>query len=691
MNKIFLSAAAFLLLCTTTFAQTIDRTHKPAAGPAPAINIGKPQTFVLPNGIKVLVVEDHKLPKVSASLSLDRVPQIEGSKAGVSGLMSAMLNEGTTTRPKAKFDEEVDFIGANVSASAGGGSASALTKYFDKAFGLMADAVLHPAFPSESFDKIKSQAITSLKADEKSAKAISSRVVAALVYGTDHPYGEFETEAKLNGITLDDVKANYKSQFVPNKAYLVFVGDIKLNTAKKLANQYFGSWAKGALDEKPVKTPVNVKTTEIDLVDVPSAVQSEISVTNLVGNTKKNPDYFALIVANQILGGGSNGYLFMNLREKHAYTYGSYSSVGADKYGARFGASASVRNAVTDSAVIQIVNEINRLGNEKATADAIQLVKNTYNGSFAMDLEDKSKIATYALNVETEGLPQDFYQTFLQKINAVSAEDIQRVAKQYFTPGQARIVIVGKASEIAPNLEKLGYKINYFDKYANLVTKTAEAKVAANVNPQTVLDNYIKAIGGNDNVKNIKSLLINTDAAVQGMTLNATIKQMAPNKESMIMSFNGMTVMKSVFDGAAGYNEMQGQKMPLGADDVKKKQEERSIFPEMYYAADKFILAIESTEKVSDKDTYKMKITSPTGNISYKYFDITSGLLLKQEMTVKLPTGQEMSQSSELSDYKPVNGVLMPYTISISAGAQQIDLKVKEVKVNSEVTEADFK
>ncbi|POY38485.1 peptidase M16 [Solitalea longa] len=690
MNKIYLSAVAFLLICTTTFAQTIDRSKKPAAGPAPTIQIGKPQSFVLANGIKVLVVEDHKLPKVSASLMLDRVPQLEGKKAGISGILSAMLNEGTTSRPKAKFDEEVDFIGANVSASSGGGSASALTKYFDKAFSLMADAVLHPAFPKESFDKIKSQAITELKSDEKSSKAISSRVVDALVYGTDHPYGEFQTEEKLNGITLTDVKTDYKSQFVPNKAYLVFVGDIKPDAAKKLATKYFGSWAKGTLIEKQVKKPVNVKTTEIDLVDVPNAVQSEITVTNVVENTKKNPDYFALIVANQILGGGSNGYLFLNLREKRAFTYGSYSSVEANRYGARFGASASVRNAVTDSAVVEILNEINRLGTEKASPEAIQLVKNTYNGNFAMDLEDKSNIATYALNIQTEGLPQDFYQTFLQKINAVTADDIQRVTKKYFTAGQARIVVVGKASEIAPNLERLGYKINYFDKYANPVAKPAN-KVTANVSPQTIIDNYIKAVGGKDNIKNITSVAFNTEANIQGMTLNAIIKQMTPNKESLVMSYNGMTVMKSVFDGTAGYSEMQGQKVPLGPEDVKKKQEERSLFPEIYYAADKFNLVVENTEKVNDKDTYKVKITSPSGNISYKYYDVVSGLLLKQESTIKLPTGQEMNQISEFSDYKPVNGVLMAYTISITSGPQQFDLKVKDVKVNTDVAELDFK
>lgn len=691
MKKIFLSVTVIAFILNSAVAQTIDRTHKPAAGPAPVINIGQPQTFTLPNGIKVLVVEDHKLPTVSASLMLDRVPKPEGNKAGTSGLLSSMMNEGTTTRSKAKFDEEVDFMGANVSASYGGASASALTKYFDKAFELMADAALNPAFPKDSFDKIKSQTITGLKAGEKSAKAISGRVVPALVYGTDHPFGEFQTEEKLNSITLDDIKSAYKAQFIPNKGYLVFTGDIKLENAKKLATKYFGNWKSGTLNEPKVKKPINVTATEIDLIDVPNAVQSEITVTNIVENTKNNPDYFALILANQILGGGSNGYLFLNLREKHGYTYGSYSSVGSNRYGSRFGASASVRNAVADSAVYQILNEIKRLGSEPASAEDIQLVKSTYNGSFAMGLEDKANIAEYALNVEIEGLPKNFYQTFLQKLNAVTAADIQRVAKKYILNNQARIIVVGKAAEVGPKLEKLGYKINYFDKYANPVEKGAAPKVSSTITPQSVMDKYIQAIGGPDKIKTVNTVAINAEASVQGMTLNASFKQMAPNKEAQSMSINGMTIMKAAFDGTAGYNEMQGQKKPLEADEVKKKQEEHTLFPEFYYVADKFNLSVDGIEKVNDKDAYKVKITSPSGKTSYKYFDVASALLIKSEETIKVPDGQEINQSVEYGDYKAVNGVLMPHSLLITAGPQQIDMKVKEVKVNEGVTEADFK
>ncbi|SMO81267.1 M16 family metallopeptidase [Solitalea koreensis] len=690
MKKIVLSAAV-LLLCTTTYAQKIDRSKKPAAGPAPIIQLEDPQTFTLPNGMKVLVVEDHKLPTITASLVLDRVPVLEGNKAGMLGILGSMLNEGTLSRPKAKFDEETDFIGASVGFNSSGASASALTKYFDKAFELMADGVLNPAFPAESFAKIKSQELTSLKSSQKSAKAISGRVVSALVYGQDHPFGEITTETTLNNITLNDVKAAYKQQFVPNKSYLIIVGDTKLEDVKKLATKAFANWKPGTLAEIPVKKLSNVSTTEIDIIDVPTAVQSEISVTNAIDNTRKNPDYFPLIIASNILGGGSNGYLFMNLREKHGYTYGAYANVGANRFGARFSAAASVRNAVTDSAVVQILNEIKRIGSEDASPEAIQLVKNTYNGSFAMGLEDKRNIAEYAVNIETEGLPKDFYKTFLQKLNAVSAEDVKRVAKKYFMSNQCRIIVVGKAAEIGPKLEKLGYKINYFDSYANPISKpTGDQKVSSTITAKNILDKYVSAVGGETALKKVNSLLISFNSQIQGMNINGFMAKMAPNKELLSLNMNGNTLMKQVFDGQAGYMMIQGQRRDLPADQLKEQQEEHSIFPELFYEQEGFKLSVETTTKVDGTDAYKVKITSPSGKISYNYYSSETGLLIRTEKT-RSAQGQEVNSTTNYSDYKDFNGVKLPTTIDTQTGPMKIEMKVTEIKVNAGVIETDFK
>jgi Predicted Zn-dependent peptidases len=465
MKKIFTLAVAALFVQAVS-AQKLDRSQKPKPGPAPTITFADPVIYKLPNGITVLVVENHKLPKISASYSIDAGPITEGEKAGVIGLLGGMLNEGTTTQTKAQFDEAVDQMGAEVGVSASGGQASALTRYFGDAFLLMADALRNPSFPQASFDKLKSQSLTNLKSSERSATAISGRVVNALSFGLNHPYGEFETEQSINSITLDDVKAAYKKYVTPSRGYLTFVGDIKPVAAKALAIKAFGDW-KGPVLTFPVLTRVsNPAKMEVDLVNVLNAVQSEITVTNLIDLPMGSPDYHAVLLANQILGGGADAKLFRNLREKHGFTYGAYSKTGSGRLQSTFSASASVRNEKVDSAVIEILKEINVMRTKKVSPEMLQDAKNLYNGSFALGLENPARGAGFASSILINNLPKDFYRTYLQKLNAVTADDVLRVSKKYFLHDNARVVIVGKTEMFLSGLKKSGFNIKEFSGYA---------------------------------------------------------------------------------------------------------------------------------------------------------------------------------------------------------------------------------
>jgi len=475
MKKIFILAFATLFV-QSAIAQKLDRSQKPKPGPAPAITFADPVIYKLPNGITVLVVENHKLPKVTATYSIDQGPVTEGSKAGVTGLMGRMLNEGTTTKTKNQFDEAVDALGADVSVYSSGGRTSALTRYFDQAFLLMADGLRNPAFSEPSFQKLKSQSLTALKSSERSAKAISARVVNALSYGVNHPSGEFESEKSINSITLDDVKASYKKYITPSRGYLTFVGDIKPEAARALAIKALGDWKGVALSLEKLPKVNNTAKTEIDLIDVPTAVQSEITVTNLVDLPLSSPDYHAVLLANQILGGGADAKLFTNLREKHGFTYGAYSSVGSGRFQSKFSATAAVRNEKVDSAVVEFLKEINVMRTQKVGAEDLQNAKNLYNGSFALGLENPERVAGFASSVLLNGLPKDFYRTYLQKINAVTAEDILRVSKKYFGYDDVRVIIVGKQDVILPGLKKLPYQLNLYDKYAVPVTAALPQK-----------------------------------------------------------------------------------------------------------------------------------------------------------------------------------------------------------------------
>jgi zinc protease len=694
MRKIYILALT-TLFAQAVVAQKLDRSQKPKPGPAPTITFADPVTYKLPNGITLLIVENHKLPKVTATYSIDAGPITEGSKAGVLTIMGGMLNEGTTTKTKAQFDEAVDLLGADVGVSSSGGSTSALTRYFDDAFLLMADALRHPAFPQASFEKLKSQSVTGLKSMERSAPAISGRVVNAISYGINNPMGEFTTEKSITGLTLADVKAAYTKYVTPSRGYLTFVGDIKPEAAKALAIKAFGDWKGSTLTLPVVAKATNLGKTEIDVIDLPSAVQSEITVTNLIDLPLSSPDYHAVLLANELLGGGSDAKLFRNLREKHGFTYGAYSSAGSGRFQARFSANAAVRNEKVDSAVVEFLKEINVMRNEKVSAEDLQNAKNLYNGSFALGLENPARMAAFASNILINNLPKDFYRTYLQKINAVTPEDILRVSKKYFGHDNARVVVVGKQETILPGLTKLGYPVKLYDNYANPVTaaaKSATVVAAPKKSAAEVISHYITAIGGEAELKKVTSVEQIADFEVQGQKLAANIKQLAPNLESNEISMNGTVVMKDVFNGTTG-NKAQGpSKMAYTPDEIAEKKVKKGIFDQLYYATDSK-LEVAGTAKVGTADAYKVTVTSAAGKKKTEYYDVNSGLLLKEERTTN-QNGTDLTISTEYSDYRKAGNILVPYKMNQSvqtpAGAQEFVITVKEVKINSGLKPTDF-
>jgi len=696
MNKI-----TGILLCVaiamTATAQKIDRSKPPKPGPAPVIKFADPAIFTLPNGLTVLVVENHKLPRVSAKFNIDMGPVLEGKKAGVMELMGAMLAEGTKTMPKAKFDEAIDLLGADLNLYSSGGSVSALTRYFNQAFLLMADAIKQPSFPQESFDKLKTQAITGLKASEKSAAAISARVVDALSYGKQTALGEFETEQSIKDLTLEDIKQAYKNYITPSRSYLTFVGDITPAKAKELAVQAYAKWSGKKLSLPEIKNVDNVPNTEINLIDLPTAVQGEISVTNLINNPLSNPDYHALVLANQILGGGPESKLFMNLREKHGFTYGSGSNTGSGRFQTQFKGRAQVRSEKVDSAISEMLIEIENMRNGKITEEELAVAKAKYNGSFALGMEDPNTTATYASNILINKLPKDFYRTFLQKINSVTIADIERVSKKYFNRDNSRIVIVGNSEKILPNLTRLGYPIKKYDRYAEpVVEKPKETAVKESeknadlVSAYSLIENYLKAIGGKDQVAKLNSLKTTFTMEVMGNTVEGVDLKMAPAKHSAEMKMGEMKVFQSMFDGTKGYVGQMGQKKDMDEKQIKEALDDRGIIPQLYYNSKDFTTNYLGTGKVGEEEAYKIKITKPSGKVSIEYYSAKTGLLLKEE-SVSTEGGADVPAITEFADYQKVNDILFPFTITQTLGEQEFVMKIKEIKVNEGVSDADFK
>lgn len=675
-------------LFLTLIMQAQDRTQ-PKPGPAPKVNIKKPETFSLPNGLKVLVVENHKLPRVSYVLTLDNMPFAEGAKKGVDNLTSSLIGSGSTKTAKDPFNEEIDFIGASINFASSGASANGLSKYAKRILELMAEGALMPNFTQDEFDKEKEKLIEGLKSNEKSVTAISGRVENVLAYGKDHPSGEYLTEETINNVTLADVKQNYATYFVPERAYLVVVGDVKTKEVKKLVEKLFSSWAKATAPKLTYSNPANVQYTQINFVDAPNAVQSEVTVFNTVNLKMTDPDFFPALLANEVLGGrGLNTYLNLNLREKHGWTYGSYSDIGYDKnLYSKFTANAQVRNAVTDSAVVEALNEIKRIRTEKVTDEMLSGVKAGYIGRFVMQVEKPETVARFALRTETEGLPADFYENYIKNINAVTTEDIERVAKKYFLVDNARILVVGKGSEVIAGLESTKIPMFYFDKFGNPTEKPATKKpVPAGVTVKSVVDAYVAAIGGDKAIKTVKSISsVGSSTIPQApMPLTYTAKMDSKGRMMVELSMAGMgSLMKQVFNGTSGYMMQQGQKKVLEGDDLKKMKESTVLFNETLLATKKGV-AISGIEPFDGSDAYAVV----DGDTTY-YFDVKSGLKVAEATTDEGPDGQKATRVTNFKDYRAVKGVKVPFNTILNVGFE-LDIKMSDVKINEGVSDADF-
>jgi predicted Zn-dependent peptidase len=679
MKKIIIVLSGLFLTLTM---QAQDRTQ-PKPGPSPVINIKKPQSFTLPNGLQVMIVENHKLPRVSFSLSIDNAPYAEGNKKGVDDLTSSLIGNGSKKIPKDTFNEEIDFLGADLSFYSSGASGSSLSKYSGRILELMAEGALNPNFTQEEFDKEKDKLLENLKTQEKSVAAVAGRVQNVLAFGKDHPSGEFLSEETIKNVTLSDVENNYNTYFVPENAYLVIIGDVKFKETKKAVEKLFSSWAKSSAPSVKYADPLNVQYSQINFVDMPNAVQSEIALQNTVNLKMNDKDYFATIVANQILGGDFNSYLNMNLREAHGWTYGARSGIGGSKYVSTFKASTQVRNAVTDSAVVEFFKEIKKIRTEKVTDEMLANVKAGYVGKFVMQIEKPQTVAGYALRIKTQGLPEDFYENYIKNINAVTAEDVMAVANKYFLEDNIRVVIVGKGSDVIPGLEKLKIPMFYFDKFGAPTQKPVMKKaVAAGITVKTVMDNYIKAVGGEKAVKGVKSISTIAGGEIQGTALEMTTK-VTSSKLANEMKAMGMSMMKQVVNEKGAYVIQQGQRKDLEGEKLADVKESAITFPELTMAA-KASVTLDGIESFNGAEAYVI-INGKTTH----YYDVNTGLKLGKAV-VQEANGQKMTQITNYGDYKEVKGIKVPYKVTMAFGPQEIEFKTTDVKINEGVSDADF-
>jgi len=679
----------FLILSLQIFAQ-IDRSKMPVPAAASEIKLSDYSSFELSNGLKVFVVENNKLPRVSISLVLHRDPVLEGKNAGYVEMTGQLLRTATKTRSKEQIDEQVDFIGANLITSATGAYGGSLKKHFDKLLEIFADVVLNPEFKQEELDKLKKQYLSNLQMQKDDPNAIADNVKSVLNYGKSHPYGEIYTEESINSITTNMCSEYYQTYFRPNIAYLAIVGDISKSEAEKFIKKYFSDWQK---KDVPKNTFTNTKpplVNKIALVDRPAAVQSVIDISYPIDLPKFGEEAIKAGVMNHILGGNASARLFKNLREDKAFTYGAYSSISGDVIVGEFSASCEARNSVTDSAVTEFIKEMKRLRDEKVSEEELKAAINFLSGSFARSLENPQTIANFALNIARYNLPKDYYKNYLKTLASVTVDDIQQMAKKYLKINNANIIVVGNAADVAENLKKFSMagKINYYDMYGESYDPTSK-KVSADVTPEIVFDKFINAIGGKEKVRGIKDVKQVLNGTVQGINLSIEIYQKYPNKLFQKLDA-GVMQQETKFDGLKGYSSGMGQQVNIDGDELELMKSQASLNLELYYKEYNLVPEVTGIETIDGKDYYRVKFPLPNNKSFTRYYEISTGLLSRLVSTIDTPQGS-FTQTTVYNDYREIAGVKMPYKLIQGMAGQNITLEVKSIEVNTGLDDSIFK
>ena len=454
-----LGALAMLAGQSVAAAQgTVDRTKPPELGPPPRVSLPPIVTRQLANGLKLMIVEQHELPLADFVLLVGSGGTAEpAGKTGAANLTAVMLREGTTTRKSLDIADQTSFLGISLFPQASWESSTLSlhtpTAQLDSALALFADVALHPTFPANEFERIKKNRLTELLQLRDQGPAIANLAFPAIIYGSAHPYGAplIGTEASVTSLTPADLHAYYQANFKPNNATLIIVGDVTPSQIEQKISALFGNWQSGDVQQLTYSEPPKANATTIYLIDKPGAAQSSFRIGS-VGVPRSTKDYFALTVMNTILGGPFSSRLNQNLREARGYTYGAGSRFDMRRAAGPFTASAEIVSAKSDSALLEFMKELNNI-RQSVPVEELSRAKRYLQLQLPGNFETTQQIAAALVPVALYGLPLDYYNNYVQNVEAVTQADVARVAQQYINPGSLAVVIVGDRKTIEQGLK----------------------------------------------------------------------------------------------------------------------------------------------------------------------------------------------------------------------------------------------
>lgn len=443
--------------------QTLDRTKTPPAGPPPVLHVPAWTKATLANGAELIVSEKHNLPLVSFTITfLGGANQFEpAGKQGLAGLTASMMSEGTKTRDGEALSNALQLLGTSIGVGVGGESGSigfqATSAKFAPTLDVLADMLVNSTFPAAGLDRLRAQRLVALTQAKAQPASIAGRVFPRVLYGSAHPYGRFTTEESYKSITQDDVATFARTYFEPGRALVTVVGDVNAATVKATIDKALAGWTKaGTKPEFTYPAVPAPKATTIFLVDKPGAAQSTFAIGN-PGPPRSTPDYYALQVMNTLLGGMFQSRLNANIREEKGYSYGVNSSFAFGRGPGAFRAGGDIVSAKSDAALVEFMKELKGItGARPITDEELTTAKDSLIQRLPSAFASVQGINGAITSIWLQGLPEDYYQQYSQKIAAITKADLVRVAKQYIDLDHLAIVIVGDRASIEGPLKATG-------------------------------------------------------------------------------------------------------------------------------------------------------------------------------------------------------------------------------------------
>jgi zinc protease len=444
-------------------SSTVIKGKAPVSNEVLKVKLPKPQEADLPNGLRLMVLEDHRLPRVTFQII---IPGAGGyydppGTIGLSNYTAQMMREGTTTKSSLQISQELETMAANVTvtgsmagpnATVGG---NALTEHVPRLLDLTADVLLNPSFPADEWDRLKPRARAALIQQRTQPGFLANERFLKVMYG-DHPASRVSSTVEtLDALKRDAMVEFHRTRYVPDHALIAFAGDITLAEARKLVETKLGAWKKAGIAKPAVAEPAAVGPAKVYLVARPNSVQTSLHV-GTQSLARSDPDYVPLTVANEVIGGGPQGRLFRHLREDKGYTYGAYSGFSATRHRGSWSATADVRTDVTDPALVDLLAEIAEMRDKPVPEAELNDAKRAIVAGFALSLENPQQLLNYYVQSFLYGLPADYWDTYPAKISAVTPAQAQAAAAKYWNAATMQIVAVGDATKITELLKKRG-------------------------------------------------------------------------------------------------------------------------------------------------------------------------------------------------------------------------------------------